>query len=411
MTGATGTPMGPSGVDNLMAALTSALGSFGPADGLQGPVQNGVDNAWADFLNGGTPPSATNWDAYTHEELYAMLWQNADVGDVGAVAAEWGRHGAALAEQADALQEQRTALESSWHGAAAEQAMTLLGELKERIAAIGVRAEQVQQATDAAGDALAFARATMPPPTAPAPAGFALPPAPAPIGLPSAPAPFALSAPRGIPPAVPQNPMEIPTPGGSGMGLAFGSLAAGQSSMFDNNAMSMGAKAEAVRVMRRYESGLSDSDGRIRPAGATGFRSYQADGADIGTTTSAAAVMAGEPPSSGGTTGPLSGRVSTGESWRRLVGNSPLGTGMVTDPVPPGRMVGAGPGQVAALGARAAMAEAAAATRAAAGTNGFMPAAARPEGAEDEERRSTLPTVDQQLFTVEERACAPVIGL
>ncbi|ALG08632.1 hypothetical protein AOZ06_18435 [Kibdelosporangium phytohabitans] len=192
------------------------------------------------------------------------------------------------------------------------------------------------------------------------------------------------------------------------MGVAFGSLAAGQSSMFDSNAMSVGAKAEAVRVMQRYESGLYDSDGQITPAGATGTRSYQADGAATAmtsattTTTSATAVVnGGLPQSSNGMSGPLSG---TGESWRRLVGSSPLGAS--ANPVPPGLMAGAGQGA-----ARVAVAESAAATRAA-GASGFMPAtAARPDGAEDEERRSTLPTVDQQLFVVEQRACAPVIGL
>nr|CEL20032.1 PE-PGRS family protein [Kibdelosporangium sp. MJ126-NF4]CTQ97256.1 PE-PGRS family protein [Kibdelosporangium sp. MJ126-NF4] len=376
-------------MDELIAAITAALDSFGEVLGLEIGVRTGLNDTWANSLKADAPPSATNWDAYTHEELHEMLFRDADVGDVGAVAAEWGRHGTELAAHADELRQQKATLESTWQGAAAEQALALLGELAERMAAIGTRADMVQQATNAAGEALAFARASMPPPNAAA---------------------FGLPAPMQIPSAGPPAPMQIPGTAGPQWGMTFGAVDAGQTSLFDQNAMTMGTKAEAVRVMQRYESGLSDSGGQITSAGATSARAFQVDGPAQLTT--AAAAGAGMVPPVNGTSGPFSsgsksGGASGGESWRRLVGGgSTWGSGPLSTPV------GAGPGQGMALGARAAMAEAAAATRGAAGTSGMLPAsAARTDGDKDEVRRSTLPTVDQQLFTVEQRACAPVIGL
>ena len=65
------------------------------------------------------PPSGTNWDAYSHEQLHRMLWEDADIGDVSGVAAEWGRQSTALTGFADALRGQGAALRSNWQGRAA----------------------------------------------------------------------------------------------------------------------------------------------------------------------------------------------------------------------------------------------------------------------------------------------------
>ena len=60
--------------------------------------------------NESPPPDEINWEAYSHEELHRMLWQDADVADVSTVASEWTRHRAALDTHAEVLREQRTAL-------------------------------------------------------------------------------------------------------------------------------------------------------------------------------------------------------------------------------------------------------------------------------------------------------------
>ncbi|MFC7614516.1 hypothetical protein ACFQV2_14275 [Actinokineospora soli] len=177
------------------------------------------------FPTNPVPEDGVNWDAYTHEELHRMLWDQADVNEVAAIADEWRRHSAELADQAARLRDQQTALQEHWQGESAELAATRLGELAERVDGISARAAANERAAREAGEALALARATLPPPpgapgTPPAPPSpfavpstpglptaptgpqpaFALPSAPESLGLPaSQPAPFTLpSAPESL---------------------------------------------------------------------------------------------------------------------------------------------------------------------------------------------------------------------
>src|SRR5690242_16826088 len=87
-------------VEDLTGAVTSVLSPNGPLGSLTQTLTNALDSVWAQFFAAPVPPGATNWNAYTHQQLYDMLWQGADVGDVGTVAAEWGRHSSALTEHA-----------------------------------------------------------------------------------------------------------------------------------------------------------------------------------------------------------------------------------------------------------------------------------------------------------------------
>ncbi|MEV1118382.1 hypothetical protein AB0I91_25235 [Actinosynnema sp. NPDC049800] len=109
---------------------------------------------------------AVNWEAYSHEELYRMLWQDADVGDVSVVATEWAQHRVALDTHAQVLREQRVALLDGWHGPAAEEAADRLAALAARVEKISELAHAGQRAAQEAADALARARAMMPPPPA-----------------------------------------------------------------------------------------------------------------------------------------------------------------------------------------------------------------------------------------------------
>ncbi|MEV6711017.1 hypothetical protein AB0M48_03140 [Lentzea sp. NPDC051208] len=373
-------------------------------------------------------PGEINWEAYSHEELHRMLWQDADVADVSTVADEWTRHRAALVAHAEVLREQRAALLDGWTGAAAEEAAARLGALAERIGKISELAAAGQKAAQDSADALAAARAAMPPPPGPgttmpafaglpsAPGSFALPGAPAPFALPSAPAPFALPtapAPFALPgapgafalPTAPA-PMALPSaptmPAGatSGFYFYFGAASADQQ------------KAQAVRAMQTYESSLNGSGRLIDDA--------RGNVPQAASTPRAAAVAQVQTPSSGGV------------PWQRLVGGSgaaatrggpviggtapvaggtaPVAGGAtpVSQQLTPGMRAGVMFGQhggIAATGTLTADARPSAQNNA---MGAPPPGAARKD--EDEEHENQMPTLDHDLFAVTERVSPAVIG-
>ncbi|GAA2669294.1 PPE family [Actinosynnema pretiosum] len=179
-----------------------------------------------------------NWAAYSHEELYRMLRDRADSGEVGAIAAEWNRHADALTGHADAVRAQRGALTAHWRGEAAERAAGRIGELAELIGAIGERARLVGRAAQESADALDLARRTMP----------------LPVG----------------------GQVALPDVGDSGVVFAVGAVAAGGTSAFRVDALAGSGRERAVEVMRGYEASLHGSGALIAPpvratSGGTGF--------------------------------------------------------------------------------------------------------------------------------------------
>ncbi|WP_330274621.1 hypothetical protein OG205_02695 [Lentzea sp. NBC_00516] len=354
--------------------------------------------------------SGINWEAYSHEELHRMLWQDADVADVSTVAEEWTRHRAALDAHAEVLREQRTALLDGWAGAAAEEASARLGALAERVEKISELAVAGQKAAQDSADALAAARAAMPPPPAPgttmpafaglptvpglptAPASFALPSAPAPFApapfaLPTAPAPFSLpSAPA--PMALPSAPT-MPAGAASGFYFYFGAASADQQ------------KAQAVRAMQTYESSLNGSGRLIDDA--------RGNIPQAAPTPRAAAVAQVKTPSSGGV------------PWQRLVGGGGGGGSVATTRGPvigaatpvsqqltPGMRAGVMFGQHGGIAATGTLT---ADPRTAAQNNAMgapPPGGARKD--EDEHHENQMPTLDHDLFAVTERVSPAVIG-
>lgn len=259
------------GADQLVSAVTSALSPSEPR-ALTASLADALEGVWADFFGATTLPSGTNWNAYSHQQLHDMLWQGADTGDVGAVAAEWGRHSSALTGFADALRRHGTALRSNWQGTAAELAADRLAELSDRMWNAGTRAGTVQKAVGNAGDALALARNTMPPP--------------------------------------PPDPLTLLTSTvGAGPLPPLRAVAVGSVRLFAGDATADAAKAEAVRVMRCYEASLRDSGHQVVPAPA-------AEASLPGDTTSVAGFSGASP---------AAGRGATGVPWPRLVGGAPLG--------------------------------------------------------------------------------------
>ena len=346
------------GVDELANAVTSVLSPDGPLASLTGTLTNALDSVWADFFGATTPPGGTNWNAYSHQQLYDMLWRNADVADVSSVAAEWRRHSAALTGFADALRGQAAALRSNWQGRAADSAADRLAELSDRIWNVGARAGAVGKAVDSAGDALALARNTMPPP--------------------------------------PPDPLTLMTSAvGAGPLPPLDAVMIGAARLFTGDATAGAAKAEAVRVMQRYEASLHHSGNQVVPARADATKSttFQVDGqtgaATPGVTTSVSAFTGG---------GSSVGRGVAGVPWARLVGGAAPG---------PGGVSGIGPGPVPGVLA----AEEAVAAENAMGGGMYPPFLRRANGAEDEEHRNTLPNVnDNRFFMPDQRATVPVIG-
>lgn len=342
-------------VEDLVGAVTSVLSPDGPLGTLTSTLTNALDSVWAEFFASPTPPGGTNWNAYTHQQLYDMLWQGADVGDVSKVAAEWGRHSTELTGYADALRREGTALRSNWHGRAAELAADRLAELSDKIWTVGARASTVQKAAGDAGDALANARNTMPPPP------------PDPVTL--------MSSSVG---AGPLPPLQAVLVGGA--------------RVFTGDAVAGMSKAEAVQVMQTYESSLRNSGHQVVPSrpDATTSRTYEVDG---GATTSAAGAAGGGSSGTGGL------------SWSRLVGGG-------AQPGP-GGMVGAGPVLARSVLAAESAALADAAAKRAMGAGGFLSPAMAPRSANgdhDEDHRSRLPNVDSGLFALDQRTSTPVIG-
>lgn len=319
---------------------------------------------------------AINWEAYSHEELHRMLWQDADVADVSTVANEWTRHREALDTHAAVLKEQRAALLNDWHGAAAEEAAARLAKLAERVEKLSAFSAAGEKAAQDAADALAEARAAMPPP----PAGntmpaFASQPS-APFTLPSAPAPIAL-------PSAPT----MPAGATSGFYFYIGAASADQQ------------KADAVRAMQTYESSLNGS-GRL------------IDGAR-----STIPQQAAPPPVRAAGPSPVKTPSSGGVPWQRLVGGSGGTTrGPVIGAVTPvsqqtqlspgmraGVMAGHGIGPMAS---GSVMAE----SRSAAQGSGMAPGAGGARKDDDQEHENQMPTLDHGLFVVNERVSPAVIG-
>ena len=347
-------------VEDLASAVTSVLSPDGPLGTLAQTLTDALDSVWAEFFGSPTPPGGTNWNAYSHEQLYRMLWEEADVGDVGAVADEWGRHSTALTGYADALRREADGLRTNWQGRAADLAADRLAELSDKIWNVGARASTVQKAASDAGDALSVARNTMPPP--------------------------------------PPDPMTLATSSvGAGPLHPIEAILVGGARIFTADAVAGVSKAEAVQVMQRYETSLRNSSHQVVPTrpGATTSRTYGVDGLDApgGATTSAAGVPAGGSSGAGG-----------GVPWSRLVGGGA--------PPGPGGMVGAGPGFAGGVLAAESAALADAAAKRGMAPGGFLPGMA-PRSADEERDKdysSRLPNVDTGLFTVDQRTSTPVIG-
>lgn len=373
-----------SGTDSLAAAVTAPLGPAGATPALLQPVTDGLRDVWEGYFGVPIPPGDTNWNAYTHQQLYDMLWHDADVADVGSVADQWNQHGTELTGQAGALRDRQTALRSAWAGDAADSATAVLGKLGDRTEAIGTRATTVGQAARQAGDALTVARHTMPRPTNPLGEVISGVVAGAGVG------------------AVIGRTIGGDLTGGFGagpgalVGAGIGAVAGGAASMFLANADAAQRKAEAVRVMLTYENSLRDAAHAV-PATLADMSGAGSTG-DPGTTTSAF-VGGGFAGGAGGL-----GGIGAGVPWQRLVGAN-SGAAAPRSGAMSGALTDAALARAGLLSADEAASQLA--------TGGMYPPTSglrgRPE--EDKERTSKMPQNPQaDYFTSDEGTVVPVIG-
>jgi uncharacterized protein YukE len=105
----------------------------------------------------------TNFSAYNHKQLYAML-QAGDPSTARAAAEQWQSVGIGLHEQADNLSSQLSKFQDNWTGGAADKYKTMIDDLVGGIRKVGQTADKMQNLLEDAADALVKAKAEMPPP-------------------------------------------------------------------------------------------------------------------------------------------------------------------------------------------------------------------------------------------------------
>lgn len=421
-----------------MASETSAGTPPEPASAAEEPqAAVGTAGVW-DMYFGQDAPSdgSVNWEAYSHEELYQMLWQDADVADVSSIAAEWSGHRSALVNHAQVLREQRAALLQSWRGTGAEQAAGRLSALADRVEKLAELAHAGEQASEQAADALARARSTMPPPPGDPAApmndaatnwaditGASLASAPDRSSQPAVPGAGMFSVmdqfatgPEALGTSEPaQEPSTSTAQSASDAGAAFGAVGSAGFSFYAGADSTDLRKQQAVRSMQGYESSLTNSGqliGQARstiPAATTSAASKspgKAAGSDSSRLLAGAGSGSGtaaEALAAGAVVGTLSGGAGA-------VAGLAAGAGQGSNPLLPGKGVGTATMQ-GGTGATAARLAAESAAGRPGAMGGMVPPASGVRGGQDEaEHENQLPTINHELFPVAEPGSEAVIG-
>src|SRR5215217_5724236 len=107
----------------------------------------------------------TNFAAYSHQQLYAML-QAGDPTSARTAAEKWKSTGIGLHEQAENLTDELSDFSGSWTGGAADKYQTMITDLVGGIRKVAQTASDMNNLLEDAADALVKAKAEMPPPVA-----------------------------------------------------------------------------------------------------------------------------------------------------------------------------------------------------------------------------------------------------
>jgi uncharacterized protein YukE len=395
-------------------------------------IQRELTEMWRGLFGSPIPPGTTNWNAYSHDELYNMLHVNADVDHAGQQSSVLDGLGRSAHDCAEEVDRQHRTVSEFWRGKASGAFGVVLGEHRTGGAALAEHTSALATAVTHASEALSRAQRQMP---APVDAGEATQRGAVAGGVSGGLA-------GGLP------------------GAALGAATGAGSSWFGSSLLAANKKAEAVEVMQRYEQSLRSAEppqapeklppgtrivvqnpeqrpvvrsgsepaartprpGDPVPTGGptdTRFGDPRSSSASSGggvaggpaadtilsrTDMSGAATL---PP--GNSTASASAGLATGQDgrasghpvgWRDLVGNARPGQVSGVDGGP-----GAGQNPAVAGSARGA----AQAGRTAPGLPGVGAPGAGSRRTEDEEHRNRMPR-NSKLFVLDEKPSPPVIG-
>jgi uncharacterized protein YukE len=112
-----------------------------------------------------TDTAHTNFAAYSHQQLYAML-QAGDPNTARNAAHKWQSTGSGLFEQAENLTGELSDFRDSWTGGAADKYHTMITDLVNGIRKVAQTAHAMNNLLEDAADALVKAKKEMPPPVA-----------------------------------------------------------------------------------------------------------------------------------------------------------------------------------------------------------------------------------------------------
>jgi uncharacterized protein YukE len=186
----------------------------------------------------------THWDGFSHKNLFKMVWENADPVNVERLADTWTRQGESIANRSEDLQRSLDKLMRFWSGSAADEATATVKRNVDWLSDLGETAAKMSGPIDHAAGALRSAQQQMPAP----PEGFNL----ASLGGGAA-AGFAVGGP---------------------LGAGIGAMIGGIGSMFGGASKKRKLKKRAVQTMQRFETAAMDVDGTtpafMGPSAGTG---------------------------------------------------------------------------------------------------------------------------------------------
>ncbi|GAB1516104.1 hypothetical protein [Actinophytocola sp. KF-1] len=215
------------GIENAVGAVLAPVADT--AGGAAATLRRELTRTWHGVFGSPTMPGGTNWNAYSHEELYAMVHDGADPGQVGEQAAVLDGLGRGAAEAADDLSARRGQVGEVWAGQASSAFGSTLGEHSAGGAAVAEHAAALSAAVLRASEALSRAQATMPHP----------------VDVAAATA-YGAAAP--------------------GPNFALGAVTGAGASWFAASLAAANKKAEAVEVMQAFEASLNAADPPDAPA-------------------------------------------------------------------------------------------------------------------------------------------------
>lgn len=213
------------GIDTAVGAVLAPVADT--AGAAAEALRREITRTWHGVFGSPTPPGGTNWNAYSHDELYAMVHTGADPGQVGEQSSVLDGLGRGAHDCADELTSRRRQVAEHWQGQASSAHGSTLDEHSTGGAAVAEHAATLSAAVARASEALSRAQARMP----------------APVDVGTATRYGAMA-------------------GGAVAGPAFalGSVTGAGASWFGASLLAANKKAEAVEVMQAFEQSLTAAD-------------------------------------------------------------------------------------------------------------------------------------------------------